>query len=160
MLIALDTPYADTSAADLRYALGLPAQPALRTLVVPTASGSAVVLRLLGASHQIRFGSVDETVAYLPEVSSALPRRVDLPGYRFRCSVHMLAPADFAARCAELRAQAAAEAHALAGVFPGARDALTVLSARPVAGGAAWWTAHAYPQTGELVLTESEVSAA
>jgi hypothetical protein len=160
VLVALDTPYADTSAGDLRFALGLPAQPALRTLVVPTPFDSAVVLRLLGASHQVRFGPVDETVAYLPDAGAALPSRFERPGYRFRATVAMLAPSEFAARCAELRAQAAAEPHALAGVFPGARDALTVLAAGPLRDGrrgVAWWTAHAYPQSGELVLTESEV---
>jgi hypothetical protein len=159
VLVTLDTPYADTTAADLRFALGLPPQPALRTLTVAVdGPGGAVVLRLLGASHQVSFGPVDETVAYLPAVATGVPPRYETPGYSFRAEVRRLDPAAFAAECAALRRRAAAEPHALAGVFPGARDALTVLAARPAPGGAAWWTAHAYPQTGELVLTETTVT--
>lgn len=156
MLATLDAPYIDTTAADLRFALGLPPQPALRTLTVELDRGP-VLLRLLGASHQVRFGGVDETVACLPSLTTALPEAFHRPGYRFTATVRTLAPAAFAEACEDLRRRAGLDEHALAGVFPGARDALTVLSARAVPGGAAWWTAHAYPQTGELVLTESTV---
>jgi hypothetical protein len=158
VLVTLDTPYADTAAADLRFALGLPPQPALRTLQVALPGGEPVVLRLLGASHQVRFRDVDETVAYLPAVSTALPEKYDMSGYSFTATVRRLDPAAFEAECTVLRRRAEREEHALAGVFPGARDALTVLAARAVDGGAAWWTAHAYPQTGELVLTETRVT--
>ena len=147
MLVSLDTPYADTSAADLRFALDAPAQPALRVLRV-----GPVTLRLLGASHQIDCGTVHETVAYLPSIERALPERYDRPGYAFRATVRRLGPAAFTAECEALRARAASE-RALAGAFPGARDALTVLAVRDDG----WWTAHAYPQTGELVLTETKV---
>ncbi|GGM31154.1 DUF2617 family protein [Dactylosporangium sucinum] len=160
MLVTLDTPYIDTTAADLRFALGLPPQPALRTLTVPLPGGEAVVLRLLGASHQVRFRDVDETVACLPALPAGLPASFARPGYTFTAKVQVLAGDAFAAACDQLRRRAAAEEHALAGAFPGARDALTVLAARPVPGGAAWWTAHAYPQTGELVTTETVVTAA
>ncbi|GAA2596805.1 DUF2617 family protein [Dactylosporangium fulvum] len=158
MLVTLDTPYIDTTAADLRFALGLPPQPALRTLSVALPGGEEVVLRLLGASHQVRFRDVDETVACLPSLSAGLPSAVTRPGYRFTAAVRALPPDEFAAACDELRRRARAEEHALAGAFPGARDALTVLAARPVPGGAGWWTAHAYPQTGELVTTETVVT--
>jgi hypothetical protein len=155
VLLTLDTPYIDTTAADLRFALGLPPQPALRELSVALPGGEAVVLRLLGASHQVRFRDVDETVACLPSLTTRLPQRFTRPGYTFTAAVRRLDPAGFAAATDELRRRAEAEEHALAGVFPGARDALTVLAAHAVPGGAAWWTAHAYPQTGELVLTET-----
>ncbi|HTJ37522.1 MAG TPA: DUF2617 family protein [Dactylosporangium sp.] len=159
MLVDLDAPYHDTNARDLRFALGAPLLPALRELAVDV-GGVRVELRLLGASHQVRCGSVTETVAYLPALSAAVPDAYALPGYRFRAEVRRLGPEAFAAECADLRRRAEAEPHALAGAFPGARDALTVLAARPAAGGAAWWTAHAYPQTGELVLTETTVTLA
>jgi len=159
VLVALDTPYLDTTAADLRFALGLPPQPALRELTVALPGGDAVTLRLLGASHQVRFRDVDETVACLPAAASGrpLPTSFDRPGYTFRAQVRSLDRQAFAAAAGDLRRRAGAEEQALAGVFPGANDALTVLAARAVPGGAAWWTAHAYPQTGEMVLTESTV---
>jgi hypothetical protein len=157
VLVTLETPYADTTAADLRFALGLPPQPALRELVVTLPAG-IVVLRLLGASHQVRFGAVDETVACLPAVADPMPAAFQAPGYTFRADVRRLDPAAFTAEVETLRRRAAAEEHTLAGLFPGDRDALTVLAARAVPGGAAWWTAHAYPQTGELVLTETTVT--
>ncbi len=163
MLVTLDTPYADTTAADLRFALGLPPQPALRSVSVTLPSG-VVVLRLLGASHQVRFVAgdfeLDETVACLPAVREPMPAAFERPGYRFAATVRHLSDADFDAAVADLRHRAAVEAHVLAGVFPGDRDALTVLAARAVPGGAAWWTAHAYPQTGELVMTETTVTSA
>jgi hypothetical protein len=159
VLLALDAPYADTRAADLRFAVGAPILPALRELAVDV-GGVRVELRLLGASHQVRCGPHTETVAYLPALDSAVPPSLRLPGYHFRAEVRRLDPAAFAEHCADLRRRAEAEPHALAAVFPGARDALTVLAARPADGGAAWWTAHAYPQTGELVLTETTVALA
>jgi hypothetical protein len=158
VLVALDTPYADTAAADLRFALGLPPQPALRTLEVTLPGGEPVLLRLLGASHQVRFRDVDETVAYLPAISTALPAQYAMSGYTFAATVRRLGAAAFEAECAALRRRAELEEQALAGVFPGARDALTVLAARAVDGGAAWWTPHAYPQTREQVLTETTVT--
>ncbi|WP_432972787.1 DUF2617 family protein [Dactylosporangium sp. CA-233914] len=148
MLVTLEVPYADTTAADLRFALDMPSQPALRVLRV-----GPVTLRLLGASHQIHCGPISETVAYLPAAGTAVPERFDRPGYRFRAEIRRLGPEAFAAECAELRARALAK-QALGGVFGGARDALTVLAATPDG----WWTAHAYPQTGELVLTETKVT--
>ncbi|GAB3850979.1 DUF2617 family protein [Dactylosporangium cerinum] len=166
MLVTLDTPYTDTTAADLRFALGLPPQPALRSMRVTLPAG-VVVLRLLGASHQVRFephalgtALVDETVACLPAVTARMPEAFEQPGYRFTATVRRLAGADFDAAVADLRRRATVEEHVLAGVFPGDRDALTVLAARAVPGGAAWWTAHAYPQTGELVTTETTVTSA
>lgn len=167
MLITLDTAYTDTTAADLRFALGLPPQPALRSMRVTLPAG-VVVLHLLGASHQVRFepftsageGAVDETVACLPAVREAMPAAFEQPGYRFAATVQRLTDAGFDAAVAELRRRATVEEHVLAGVFPGDRDALTVLAARALPGGAAWWTAHAYPQTGELVMTETTVTPA
>jgi hypothetical protein len=166
VLVALDAPYADTRAADLRFAVGVSHRPDQRVAVgVPhlrelavDVGGVTVELRLLGASHQVRCGAFTETVACLPALSEVVPQEFATPGYRFRSRIRRLDPEAFAAECAALRERAEAEPHALAAVFPGARDALTVLVARPAGGGAAWWTAHAYPQSGELVLTETKVT--
>jgi hypothetical protein len=163
MLVRLDAAYTDTTAADLGFALGLPEQPALRTLEVRPGGGVRLLLRLLGASHQVVLSTCDgeltETVACLPGTDSGLPERLTrlLPGgtsYTFRAGVRRLPPQRFRAEVARLR-RAAADPRALAGLFPGATDALTVIGAdvREHHGRVGWWTAHAYPQTGELVET-------
>ena len=165
MLVALDTAYTDTTAADLRFALDLPAQPALRELAVPLPGGALLTLRLLGASHQVTLcgtgGDLTETVACLGrEVhGGALPARVRRSRYTFDSTVRRLGRAEFTDRVGALRARAerglVAGEHVLAGEFPGTPGALTVLAATRGSGAVSWWTAHAYPQTGELVLTRT-----
>ena len=61
---------------------------------------------------------------------------------------------------AALRADLADDPYALVGVFPGDPDAVTALAVRPAppAGAVRWRTWHAYPQTNELVLTETMVA--
>ncbi|HEV3002201.1 MAG TPA: DUF2617 family protein [Solirubrobacteraceae bacterium] len=155
MLTRVAAAYADVSASSLRLALGLPAQPALDVLAV-RAGPVTVELRLLGASHQVIAAGVSETVACLPGEHAPLPPRVERPGYAFASSVEVLAPAAFRARAEAVRAAAAADPLALAGVFPGSPDALTALSCRPAPGGGVEWeTAHLYPRTGEAVVTRS-----
>ena len=63
-------------------------------------------------------------------------------------------------RVAALRADLADDPYALVGVFPGDVDAVTALSVRPDPpdGTVGWRTWHAYPQTNELVLTETVVA--
>jgi hypothetical protein len=157
VLVGLETAYSDTAAADLSFALGLAALPALHTVSVGF-GGSRLELRLLGASHQVMLSTVDgtlsETVACIPGHPTRLPQRVrrSAPRYDFRARVRTLAPAAFSAEVARLRAASAGE-HVLAGQFPGSADAITVLGAHRRNGRIGWWTAHAYPQTGELVLT-------
>ncbi len=166
MLLVLDTAYADTAAADLRFALGLPALPALHALDVPGPAGARLQLRLLGASHQAILarpdGTLSETVACLPATGERVPERLvsrQLPGvrhYSFQGRVHRLDPAAFAAQVAALRGWGGT-AHALVGEFPGAPGALTALRAAAGAGRVEWRTAHAYPETGELVETRTAV---
>jgi hypothetical protein len=48
---------------------------------------------------------------------------------------------------------------ALAGIFPGSPDALTVLAGREVAGGWTWSSWHVYPAAGEVVRTRSSLVA-
>ncbi|MFC4149119.1 DUF2617 family protein [Micromonospora mangrovi] len=162
MLVTLHTPYVDTSAADLSLALGGPERPALhvRELILP--GGPTLRLRLLGASHQVLCGPLTETVACLPGTPPHLPGDLhdDDAGYRFTATVLRPEGDGLRARVAALRADLADDPYALVGVFPGDVDAVTALSVRPDPpdGTVAWRTWHAYPQTNELVLTETVVN--
>jgi hypothetical protein len=144
VLVRLETPYADTTAGDLSFALGLPELPALHVLRLP-----GLELRLLGASHQVVWTAAGgerlvETVACLPGRDPHLPSSMDGAGYRFESTVE---PLGAAPPWQEL----AADPHALVGVFPGDPNAVTALRAEE----RGWRTWHAYPQTGELVTTRT-----
>lgn len=168
MLVTLDTPYVDTTAADLCFALGLPEQPALHVLDLPLPASvggpaaGALRLRLLGASHQAVLRTGDsvlvETVACLPGLPRDLPAAVDdADGYQFAARVRRLSPVDVAAEVGGLRRRLTDDPQALVGVFPGSPDALTALRADFDDHRIRWSTWHAYPQTGELVETETVV---
>jgi hypothetical protein len=165
MLIELRRPYVDVSAGDLSLTLGLAAKPALEVLEVED-----VELRLLGFSHQVLVGGgaqLSETVACVPGVAGVLPEQRTDGAYRFGARVERLAAPTYAARAAGLLARAATDRHMLAGLFadaPAAADgtrsplpAFTALSAQPLHDGIAWTTWHGYPQSGELVITESRL---
>ena len=169
MIVALRIPYADTTADDLGFAWGLPPQPALHTLDLPSPAGP-LQLRLLGTSHQAVLSlaggeTVSETVACLPAEGTALPARpftVDLAGgwrYAFTARVDHHDPIRFAARVAAVR-RASDHAGAVLGEFPGAPGAVTALSARSGPRGLRWCTVHAYPQSGEIVRTWTRVTPA
>ncbi|MEU1836315.1 DUF2617 family protein [Micromonospora chersina] len=161
MLVALDAPYVDTRAADLSLALGGPERPALHVREVTLPGGLRLRLRLLGASHQVICGDLTETVACLPGRPPHLPDALhdETAGYRFTAMVLRPAGDGLRTRVAALRADLADDPYALVGVFPGDEDAITALAVRPAppAGSVAWRTWHAYPQTNELVLTETVV---
>lgn len=155
MLVDLTLPYADTTAADLSFALGLPAAPALHVLEIPELG---LQLRLLGASHQVMMGDLSETVACLPG------RRPDLPGavaddrYHFAADVRVLSAGEMSAEVSRLREELSGHPHGLVGQFPGSPDAITALLAyRDGTHAIGWRTWHAYPQTGELVSTTTTV---
>jgi uncharacterized protein DUF2617 len=165
MLAMLDTPYTDSRADDLSFALGLPPLPALATLPLVCA-GRAVELRLLGASHQILADGLSETVACLPAGQGRpLPGRIgrtlpDGRSYDFTATtVTHDSDAAFGRAVAELRENLAGRAEALTGTFPGSPHAVTALALEPEAGAAAmgWRTWHAYPQTREIVMTRSRL---
>jgi len=177
VIVALQVPYADTTAADLGFAWGLPPQPALHVLDLPDVAGAGthLQLRLLGASHQavltLAGGPVTETVACLPAAGLELPSRpvtVDLPGgwrYSFSVRVDRCAAGPFAEQVRAVR-RASAHGTAMVGEFPGTPGAVTALSASvdgtrdrraPSLPALAWWTVHAYPQSGEIVRTRTRV---
>ncbi|AVT28536.1 DUF2617 domain-containing protein [Plantactinospora sp. BC1] len=176
MLVTLHTAYEDTTAAELSHALDTPEQPALHLLDLGLAHlgrpGTRLQLRLLGASHQVVLegpaGNLIETVACLPGRRPELPATLADPatGYRFTARVRRLAAAEMSARAARLRRDLADDPYALVGVFPGGPDAITALRVARRAdpggdgtGGIGWRTWHAYPQSGELVETETVVTA-
>jgi hypothetical protein len=147
VLVRLDTPYADTTAGDLSFALGLPVLPALHVLHL----GSTVEFRLLGASHQVVWPGGVETVACLPGRAPHLPGAVDDGAYRFSSTVE---PLDRTATQMLWR-QLESDPQALVGAFPGDPDAVTAMRAERTG----WRTWHAYPQTGELVTTHTTLGA-
>ncbi|MEU2660908.1 DUF2617 family protein [Micromonospora sp. NBC_01740] len=166
MLVTLDAPYVDTSAADLSLALDDVERPALHVLDLDLPDGVRLRLRLLGASHQVVLhapgAALTETVACLPGRPPELPGAVrdEASGYHFTATVLRPAGAGLSEQVAALRADLADDPYALVGVFPGDVDAVTALAVRPdpPAGTLAWRTWHAYPQTNELVLTETVVA--
>lgn len=161
VLVALRTPYVDSRAADLSLTLGGPELPALAVRDVDLPGGTRLRLRLLGASHQVVAGALTETVACLPGRRPHLPGTLHdvTAGYRFTATVLRPASDGLRARVAALRAELAGNPYALVGVFPGDEDAVTALAVTPDPpdGAVAWRTWHAYPQTNELVLTETVV---
>ncbi|MGW5672428.1 DUF2617 family protein [Micromonospora sp. NPDC003776] len=162
MLVDLDAPYVDTRAADLSLSLGGPERPALHVRELTLPGGLRLRLRLLGASHQVILGDLTETVACLPGRPPHLPDTLhdESAGYRFTATVLRPAGDGLRTRVAALRAELADDPYALVGVFPGDVDAITALAVRPQppVGSVAWRTWHAYPQTNELVLTETVVA--
>ncbi len=169
MRVDLTVPYADVRAAVLTLELGLAPVPALEVLRVPLGLG-VLELRLLGHSHQARAelpgAAFSETVRCGAGRPGGLPARsADAAGswsYAFAAAVEPLDPTALDL----LAARVAADPRGLVGVFGADPRALTALRAMPLppatgAGrGVAWETWHAYPQSGELVRTRSEVRAA
>lgn len=158
MLVTIGSPYVDTNADALSFALG---GEALRPLAVKPVrlAGLDVELRLLGASHQVFAGAIRETVACLAGVRGPLPQAVghDADGwsYRFSATVSRTDPIEFRQQVKELRDRFADLPNALGGVFPGSPDAMTVLSADSDGTHVTWSTWHTYPQTGEVVMTQT-----
>ncbi|NLU76298.1 DUF2617 family protein [Streptomyces sp. HNM0575] len=165
MLTTLSTPYTDTRAGDLGWALGLGPLPALarRTLEL---DGATVELRLLGASHQVLLeedGRVcSETVACMTGSSTPLPLGVSRSTgdweYDFAARVETLSPTAFASRAQELIELVSDHPGGLAGTFPGDAQAFTALLVQRPPGHVRWRTWHSYPQEGRLVSTRTRVA--
>lgn len=167
MLTYLSTPYTDTRAGDLAWALGREPLPALAHRELQLGD-TAVQLRLLGASHQVLLEEADrtcsETVACMPGSSTPLPLAVSRQTgeweYDFAARVETLSPCSFAGRAQELLELVADHPGGLAGTFPGAPHAFTALLVQRCGGQVRWRTWHSYPQEGRLVCTRTRVSPA
>ncbi|WP_410537784.1 DUF2617 family protein [Streptomyces sp. KL2] len=165
MLTDLKTPYTDTRAGDLAWALGCDPMPALAKLDLEL-QGTAVQLRLLGASHQVLLADeggifCSETVACIPGSRTPLPlgvsKRIDDWEYAFAARVETLSGGSFAGRAQELLALVADHPHGLAGTFPGSPNAFTALLVQRRGDQVHWRTWHAYPQERRLVVTHTRV---
>jgi hypothetical protein len=169
VLASISAPFVDTSADDLVWTLDHPpvVPLATRTVRVP---GARVELRVLGASHQVTVtpdpargaGVLVETVACLPGLPGGLPgsiERPDLGRYRFDSLVESLSRNELALRVERLHHEVADSPGGLLVAFPGDPLAVTALHLTPDRGGPLRWrTWHAYPQSGELVATTSNVT--
>jgi hypothetical protein len=157
----IDTRFADSRAADLSLAYGLPRMPSVGELRIKL-HGVDVELRLLGASHQVVLGGWSETVACLPNRNDVLPSRKETVenGLQVQFGAQTLRFAEFAGlseRVSGIVSECAADPMALVGEFPGLPLAITALRAWEEGAGMAWRTWHAYPQAGELVETRTVV---
>jgi hypothetical protein len=181
LIQTIDVPYADTRAAALSFALGLPRLDALAVLpVTPPGDGRPPVeLRLLGASHQVFVGTFSETVACLPGESEPVPalHRTSVDGWEYEFASETVAhdgDAAFRRAVEDLCGALAGREDALTGTFPGSPYAVTALAVDPVdpvpaapelpaagpharAALTGWRTWHAYPQTREIVMTRSRL---
>lgn len=167
MRTPIATPFVDSRAADLSLAYGLAPLPALGTHHVAL-PGAQLDLRVLGASHQVVLDIGDlrwsETVACLPDREVGLPThdKVDTGPLRseFTAGCRRLPPAQLAQRVRAVARRCERHPRGLVGAFPGSSLAITALLVQDLGeGSAAWFTWHAYPQTGELVQTASVVVA-
>jgi len=177
VLTTLSIPYADTTAAALLWSPALPERAPLDVLRIRhgdpenRAVGGCQVeleLQLLGASHcaVLTAGGEQlvETVAgqAYGGQGEALPRHCERVAgslrYRFESRVQRHSPADLSALAGRLHEGAPGRTDRLAGAFPGADDALTVLDGATRPGRARWSTWHLYPNTGEVVRTVTRVS--
>jgi hypothetical protein len=157
----LAVPFADATAAGLRWELVWAARPRPALRVHAVALGPALLeLRVLGASHQVVGPTFTETVACLPGPAAVLPSSTvcTSAGARYEFAATAYSGPDFAARVAGVRDAAAADPAGLVGVFPGSPLAVTALRADAVPGGVRWRSWHAYPQRGEIVTTTSMVT--
>lgn len=154
----LTVAYADTRAEMLSFSLREPLREALSVLTIERA-GVPVQLRVLGASHQVVAGPITETVACLAGRREGVPAAVtdEVGGwsYGFAAQVERYGPGEFAGRVRALRRALDRRADAIIGQFPGSPYAVTALAAAPDFLG--WQTWHAYPQTGQIVTTQTKV---
>jgi hypothetical protein len=156
----IETRFADSRAADLSLAYGLPRLPAVGEHHVML-HGVAIELRLLGASHQVIIGSWSETVACLPDRADTLPAREELVDnglcFQFAAQTLRLVGPALSDRVAGIIRECTLDENAIVGSFPGSPLAITAIRAWEEKAGTAWRTWHAYPQTRELVETRTVV---
>lgn len=168
MISELAVAYADTKAADLTWTLAGERRPSLASVVLPLSERRTLGLHVVGSSHQVLL-AVDgfelvETVACPAapsDLTAGLPAhaRRDLKVGAYEFSSHVTRHSSFElarhvdAVCDQLRRRA----DAVVARFPGSAEAITALACENTATSAGWRTWHSYPQTGELVVTSSQV---
>lgn len=161
-------PFLDTSPDDLVFGTDAPRLPALAVHRARPAGhpGTALELRVLGASHQLvleRAGTPwIETLACRPGRRPHLPGRHRAPApapfardYEAACTVTAHDRGGLAAAVEDLLADCAAAPHGLVVRFAGDPLALTGVCADDDGGTLRWRTWHVYPQCGRVVRTRS-----
>nr|WP_040521682.1 DUF2617 family protein [Gordonia araii] len=164
-MFELEGSFVDTRAADLTLTLDADEQPALATRRGRLGPFD-VELRLLGASHQLTVdrrasGLLRETLACLPGDRPHLPSTWVRDDYAFRAEVSVHDDESLSELVDRLRTPAdAADSLHLIGSYPGRPLAVTAIRAGyDVASDALrWQTWHTYPQSSEVVYTESALS--
>ena len=154
--------FVDARARDLGLALDAPPQPALAALT-GRHEGLLVELRVLGCSHQALLGDptrpLSEVVSCRPADGPGMPQRLDrvTPAgrYAFASSVLTLSGRELERRARRVVETVDADPLGLAAAFPGLPNAFTAMRWWPEGGCLRWETWHSYPQTGEIVHTES-----
>lgn len=168
----------DVSAAELGYRVNTdPApEPLVSTLLKHPHHSFALRLSILGASHAVTLvvdghDTVTEEISCRASASGGgLPMvNESRPGWwgthRLRGSVDTVSSVAFATLVAQLTCLADSEPEVLAGRFPGADGALTVVAATSAPTGWHWRTWHLYPTAagsstgigGEVVTTVSSL---
>ena len=177
-LYVLDVAPDDVSAAALGYRIDTepPPEPLVTTLLDHPEHPAALRLSILGASHAVTL-VVDGHDTVTEEVSCrASATGGGLPGaresrtgpwgtHRLEATVETVSPVGLATVVEQLSRRADLEPEVLAGRFPGAEGALTVVAASAVPTGWEWRTWHLYPSPdsdaseigGEVVTTVSSL---
>lgn len=160
----LDVAFSDTRAGQLGFSLTA-AQREPLAAADHTIGALTFSIRLLGASHQIVITDdaheMCETVACLPDITTALPDSFQADGYLFssrviECSSDAMA--DLLEQIeSEVEGHARAGLPALLGRFPGNELAVTAVTADIDDDALIWRTWHTYPQAGEVVVTSSRI---
>lgn len=160
----LDVAFSDTRAGQLGFSLTA-AQREPLAAADHTIGALTFSIRLLGASHQIVITDdaheLCETVACLPDITTALPDSFQADGYVFssrviECSSDAMA--DLLEQIeSEVEGHARAGLPALLGRFPGNELAVTAVTADIDDDALIWRTWHTYPQAGEVVVTSSRI---
>lgn len=174
----LDLEPDDVAAGSLGYRVDTrPAPgPLVTALLEHPQHAAALRLSILGASHAVTLvvdgrDTVTEEVSCRASTSAGglPPTETRHPGpwgtHHLRGAVETLPPAAFSAVVEQLTALAESGSGVLAGRFPGAEGALTVVAATAEPAGWRWRTWHLYPAPapvggGEVVTTESRLEMA
>jgi hypothetical protein len=165
MIVHVELAFVDVRADALSLVYGAPIASALAA-VSATRADNELELRLLGCSHQavVNDGAFCETVSCQTGISGYLPhhaRHSAAQGsYAFNARIEKLTPREYSAVAGRVIEAVATDDAGLVGIFAGPADAFTALQVRPPDYGLAWRTWHGYPQTSELVITETHLERA
>ena len=158
----LDVEFSDTRAGQLGFSLTAAPREPLAT-ADHTIGTLTFSIRLLGASHQIVVHDdaheLCETVACLPDITTALPDSFQTDGYVFSSRVIECTPRAMTDMLGQIETEIEGHANAglpaLLGRFPGSALAVTAVTGDFDDDALTWRTWHTYPQAGEVVISSS-----